>query len=153
MFLVCVDQRREEQQAVGDVLVRIREVLADEGVIEAELVRQHDDLAVFLQRLRPVAVERMHRHREIAKPHRGVSRWPEIAPGLYTSFRGCVVQRASARTSSSSIRRAWICAASAEMWISPSIAPPFRFFCCASSMTLSSRKVAMVPSCRSFDIA
>ena len=49
-------------------------MLADEGVVEAELVRQHDDLAILLQRLRPVAMERMHRHREIAKPHRAISR-------------------------------------------------------------------------------
>ena len=45
------DQRRQEEQAVGDVLALVGQVLADEGVVEAELVGEDDRLAVFLQRL------------------------------------------------------------------------------------------------------
>ena len=52
MRLGLVNQRREEDQAVGDVLGLVGEVLADEGVVEAELVGEDDRLAVFLQRLR-----------------------------------------------------------------------------------------------------
>ena len=67
--LGVVDQRRVEHHAVGDVLARVGQVLADEGVVEAELVGQDDRLAVLAQRLRPVPVHRMHRHGEVAQPH------------------------------------------------------------------------------------
>ena len=52
------DQRRQEHHAVGDVLGLVGQVLADEGVVEAELVGEDDGLAVLLQRLGPVAVQR-----------------------------------------------------------------------------------------------
>ena len=48
---------------------RIGQMLADEGVIEAELVGEDDGLAILLQRLRPAPVHRMHRHREVAQSH------------------------------------------------------------------------------------
>ena len=68
-LLGVVDQRRLEQHAVGDVLAGVGQVLADEGVVEAELVGEDDRLAVFAQRLRPVAAHGMHRHGEVTQPH------------------------------------------------------------------------------------
>jgi hypothetical protein len=72
---------------------------------------------------------------------------------LYTSIVGDTSDKpaqrtyaCSARTISSSMRRACICAASAAMWMRPSIEPPLRCFCCASSIALSSRKVLYEPS-------
>ncbi len=67
--LGVVDQRREEHHAVGDVLAGVGQMLADEGVVEAELVGEDDGLAVLAQRLRPVPVHRVHRHGEVAQPH------------------------------------------------------------------------------------
>jgi len=69
----------EENEAVGDVLAAIGEVLTDEGVVKSEPVRENDRLAVLLQRLRRIAVRRMQRHREVAQshgrnvPHRGAA--------------------------------------------------------------------------------
>ena len=87
MFFVSHDERREEQQAVGDVLGSLGQMLADERVIKAELVGEDDDLAVFLQRLRRAAMQRMHRHREIAQPHCTFSRVAGTAAGPYTNSR------------------------------------------------------------------
>ena len=53
----------------------VGQMLAHEGVVEAELVGQDDGLAVLLQRLGPVPVHRMHRHREVAQSH---SRSPHL---------------------------------------------------------------------------
>jgi hypothetical protein len=68
-----VNQRRQKQHAVGDVLAGIGQMLADEGVVEAKLVGEDDRLAVLAQRLRPVARQRVDRHREVTQPHSGVS--------------------------------------------------------------------------------
>ena len=67
--LGVVNQRRQEHHAVGDVLAGIGQVLADEGVIEAELVGKDDRLAILAQRLRPVPAQRVHGHGEVTQPH------------------------------------------------------------------------------------
>jgi len=64
-----MDQGREKNEAVGDVLGFFGQVLADECIVKAKLVGQDDGLAVFLQRLRGRTVRRMHGHREITKSH------------------------------------------------------------------------------------
>ena len=69
MFLVAWISVARKMQPVGDVLGLVGEVLADEDVVEAELVGEDHRLAVFLQRLRRRALRRMHRHREEAKSH------------------------------------------------------------------------------------
>ena len=78
-----VHQRGEEDEAVGDVLGLLGEVLADERVVEAELVGEDDHrLAVLLERLRRRTLCRVQRHGEIAKSHGrnyvtgGLLRWP-----------------------------------------------------------------------------
>jgi hypothetical protein len=63
------DQGRQEQHAVGDVLALVGQVLAHEGVVEAQAVGEDDGLAILAQGLAPVAVHGMHRHREVAQPH------------------------------------------------------------------------------------
>ena len=67
--LGVVNQRRQEQHAVGDVLAGVGQVLAHEGVMEAEPVGENDRLAVLAQRLRPIPADRVNRHREVAQPH------------------------------------------------------------------------------------
>ena len=86
------DQRGVEDHAVGDVLGLVGEMLAHEGVIEAEPVGQDDGLAVLLQRLRPVPVNRVHRHREVAQSH---SRSPRVSISKLCLL-GCLDQRAPA---------------------------------------------------------
>src|SRR5207244_11538804 len=81
--LGLADQRREENEAVGDVLAAVGEVLADEGVVESEPVREDDRLAVLLQRLRRIAVRPMQRHRKVAQTH-----------GRNVPNRGSAVKRA-----------------------------------------------------------
>ena len=63
------DQGRQERHAVGDILAAVGQVLAHEGAAEAQFVGQDDGLAVLLERLRPVPVQRMHRHGEITQSH------------------------------------------------------------------------------------
>ena len=67
--LGVVDQRRLEHHAVGDVLAGVGQVLADEGIVEAELVGEDDRLAILAQRLRPVPAHRVHGHGEVTQPH------------------------------------------------------------------------------------
>ena len=67
-----VDQRRQEQHRAGDVLGGVGQVLADERIVIAEPVAQHDRLAILLERLGVVGVQRMHGHREIAETHAGI---------------------------------------------------------------------------------
>ena len=62
--LRLADQRGEKDEAVGDVLAAVGEVLADERVVEAEPVGEDHRLAVFLQRLQRMPMRRMHRHHE-----------------------------------------------------------------------------------------
>src|SRR5262249_35050633 len=45
--LGVVNERRLEHHAVGDVLARIGQMLADEGVVEAQLVREDDRLTIL----------------------------------------------------------------------------------------------------------
>ena len=80
------DQRGQKQQAVGDVLGALGEVLADEGIVKAEFVGEDDGLAVFAQRIGGAALERVHGHGEVAESH-GVS--PQ--GGVGCSARPCVV--------------------------------------------------------------
>src|SRR5437016_5886773 len=100
--LRVADQRGEEDKAVGHVLAAVGEVLADEGVVKAEPVREDNCLAVFLQGVHRIALRRVHRHHEKAQPHSGSIRAaifaasvPMIpfAPGLLsttTAWRVCV---------------------------------------------------------------
>ena len=69
--LGVADQGGEEDEAVGHVLAAVGEVLADEGVVKAEPVREDDCLAVFLQGVHWIALRRVHRHHEKAQPHSG----------------------------------------------------------------------------------
>jgi len=64
-----VHQGGEEDEAVGDVLGLLGEVLADERVVEPELVGEDHRLAVLLERLRRRPVRRVQRHGEVAKSH------------------------------------------------------------------------------------
>ena len=64
-----MDQRREKQQRIGDVLRLVGEVLADEHIVVAEPVGKHDRLPVLLQRLGVIAVQRVHRHHEHSQLH------------------------------------------------------------------------------------
>ena len=75
-----VDQRGVEQHAVGDVLAGVGQMLADEGIVEAEFVGEDDRLAVLAQRLRPVPAHRVHRHGEVAQPHSFSPRCSRLAP-------------------------------------------------------------------------
>ena len=73
--LICrggVDQAGDEHGAGGDVLGAVGGVLADIAFDEAELVGEDESLAVLAQRLPPVLVLRVDRHREEAELH-GVS--------------------------------------------------------------------------------
>jgi len=56
--LRLAEQCGEEDETVGDVLLGIGEVLADEGVVEPQAIRQDDRLAILLQRLRGIAMPR-----------------------------------------------------------------------------------------------
>ena len=60
------DQRRQKQQAVGDVLRLLGQMLANECVVKTQLVGENDGLAVFLQGLGAIASQRMQGHGEIA---------------------------------------------------------------------------------------
>ena len=64
-----VDQAGDEHRAGGDVLGAVGGVLADIAFDEAELVGEDESLAILAQRLPPVLVQRMDRHREEAKLH------------------------------------------------------------------------------------
>ena len=71
-----VDQRRQKNKTVGDVLGFLGQVLADECVVKPEPVRENDRFAVFLQRFRGCAMRRMHGHREVTKSHEVQSFFP-----------------------------------------------------------------------------
>ena len=62
-----------EHHAVRDGLAGVGQVLAHEGVVEAELVGEDDGRAILLQRLGPVPVHRVNRHGEVAQSHSVVS--------------------------------------------------------------------------------
>ena len=54
--LLCFgDERGLEHHAVGDVLARVGEMLAHEGVMETEPVGKNDGLAILFQRFGPVS--------------------------------------------------------------------------------------------------
>ena len=59
----------EKDDRVGDRLCHVGHVLADERLGETELVREHDRVAVLLQRLHIIAPHGMQGHREIAEIH------------------------------------------------------------------------------------
>jgi hypothetical protein len=67
--LGVVNKRGLEHHAVGDVLAGVSEMLANEGIVEAKLVRENDRLAILAQRLGPVPLHRVHGHGEVAQPH------------------------------------------------------------------------------------
>jgi hypothetical protein len=64
-----VHQRREEDEAVGDVLGLFGQVLTDERVVEAKLVGEDHCFSILLQRLRRRAVRRVQGHGEKAEAH------------------------------------------------------------------------------------
>ena len=63
------DQRRHELQRVWDRLGRGAVVLADPGLVVAELLGQQDGFAVLLQDVQVVAPRVVQRHHEQAKLH------------------------------------------------------------------------------------
>ena len=71
--LGVVNERRQEHHAVGDVLAGIGQMLAHEGVVEAELVGEDDRLTILAQRLGPVPVHRVNGHGEVTQPHQAFS--------------------------------------------------------------------------------
>ena len=64
-----VREAGDERQAGRNGFRGVGKVLADEGFGIAELVREHDRLAVFPERLRVVALRGVHRHGEVAEFH------------------------------------------------------------------------------------
>jgi hypothetical protein len=64
-----VDQRRQEQHRIGDVLGAVGEMLAHEGVVKTKPVAQDERLAVLPQRFAPVPMQGVHRHGEVTEPH------------------------------------------------------------------------------------
>jgi hypothetical protein len=62
-------ERGDEDQARGDGLGEVGEVLADERFLEAEPLGEQHRLAVLFQRLAPVASDRVQRHGEVAELH------------------------------------------------------------------------------------
>src|SRR5262249_16529360 len=92
--LGAVNECRLEHHAVGDVLARIGQVLADEGVIEAQVVREDDRLTILTQRLGPVPVHRVNGHGEVTQPHQAFS---------ISSIRSCKLSDPAIRCSKSSV--------------------------------------------------
>ena len=72
-----VRDAREEHHRGGDVLGEVGDVLADEGLLEAEAIGQQDRLAVLGQRLPGVATRRVQRHHEHAQLHRRQAGCPD----------------------------------------------------------------------------
>jgi len=62
-------QGREEDEAAGDVLGLLGQVLADKCVVEAELVGEDHGLPILLQGLRRRAVDRVQGHGEVTEAH------------------------------------------------------------------------------------
>src|SRR5215467_15409760 len=93
--LGVVNESRLKQHAVGDVLARIGQVLADEGVMEAQLVREDDCLTVLTQRLGPVPVHRVNGHGEVTQPHQAFS--------ISTAIRFCKLSEPAICCSKSSV--------------------------------------------------
>lgn len=63
------DQRGGEDEAVGDVLVAVRDVFADERVVVSQAVGQQDRLPILTERLRPVPAGGVQGHGEVAESH------------------------------------------------------------------------------------
>jgi hypothetical protein len=61
-------------------------VLADEGFLEAEPLGEKHRFAVLLERLAPVASDRVQRHRKIAELHAGDRR--RLSPVATAADRG-----------------------------------------------------------------
>src|SRR6266850_339358 len=62
-------QRGDEDEARGDGLGEIGDVLADERLFVAQALGQEHRLAVLGERLAPVAADRVQRHGEVAELH------------------------------------------------------------------------------------
>src|SRR3954462_11968442 len=80
--LRLAEHRGEENEAVGDVLLGIGEMLANKGVVETQAIGEDDRLAILLQRDRRIARSRMQRHGEEAKSHK----WGQINISFATPF-------------------------------------------------------------------
>jgi hypothetical protein len=93
--LGVVNERRLEHHAVGDVLARIGQMLAHEGIVEAELVSEDDRLTILAQRLGPVPVHRMNGHGEVTQPHQAFS--------TSTAIGSCKLSDPATRCSKSSV--------------------------------------------------
>jgi len=63
-------EARKEDHAACDILIFVGQMFADEGIVEAEPVREQHRLSVLAQGFVPRPVGGMHRHREISKFHR-----------------------------------------------------------------------------------
>jgi hypothetical protein len=88
------DQRGEEDQAVGDVLVPVGQVLADERVVETEAVGQDDGLPVLAQGLGPRPPLRVHRHGEVAQSHDDLLWVGPVSVSVSGSVKGHGARRA-----------------------------------------------------------
>ena len=88
------DQRGQENQAVGDGLVAVGEVLADERVVVSQAVGQQHGLPVLAQRFRPVPAGGVQGHGEVAESH-DVSQGPKAASvsGVVREFQGASITR------------------------------------------------------------
>jgi hypothetical protein len=62
--LRAIDEACQKDRGGRDVLRQVRRVLADEGLLEAQLIGSRDDLPVFLQGFRVIPRRRMDRHGE-----------------------------------------------------------------------------------------
>ena len=63
---------RDEEVGARDVLPLRRDVLADPGLLVAELVEEHELLEVVGHRAAGIRARRVERHREVADAHRGL---------------------------------------------------------------------------------
>src|SRR5262252_740254 len=97
--LGVVNESRLEQHAVGNVLACVSQMLTDEGVIEAQLVREDDRFPVLAQRLGPVPVHRVNGHGEVTQPHQAFSISTAIPSASYPSLRSVAANLPSHRCS------------------------------------------------------
>src|SRR5262252_4021215 len=93
--LGVVNESRLEQHAVGNVLACVSQMLTDEGVIEAQLVREDNRFPVLAQRLGPVPVHRVNGHGEVTQPHQAFS--------ISTAIRFCKLSEPAICCSKSSV--------------------------------------------------
>ena len=70
------DEGRKEKEAIRDVFVAVRQVFADEGIMESQLVSQDHCLTILSEGFAPRATMRMQRHSKVTEPH-----FKDLQPG------------------------------------------------------------------------